>query len=108
MQKSEKEKIVAQLRRAAEAQRRAYSGNLYHEGIAQGLDDAAGILGKVRCKDDLEVVRCKDCVYYEMLNNNEHYCDAIYRDLSGDDEGVDFEPPEDHFCAYGVRRKSDG
>ena len=56
--------------------------------------------------DAVEVVRCKDCVYYEMLNNNEHYCDAIYRDLSGDDEGVSFEPPEDHFCAYGIRRKA--
>lgn len=56
----------------------------------------------------VKVVRCKECVYYEMLNNNEHYCDAIYRNLSGDDEWVDFEPPEDHFCAYGVRRKADG
>lgn len=52
MQKSEKEKLVARLRRAADAQRRAYSGNLYHEGIAQGLDDAAGILGKVRCEEE--------------------------------------------------------
>lgn len=52
MQKSEKEKLVARLRRAADAQRRAHSGNLYHEGIAQGLDDAAGILGKVRCEEE--------------------------------------------------------
>lgn len=57
--------------------------------------------------DAVEVVRCKDCVYYEMLNNNEYYCDAIYRDLKGDDEGVDFEPPQDHFCAYGQRREVD-
>ncbi len=49
MQKSEKEKLVARLRRAADAQRRAYSGNLYHEGIAQGLDDAAGIVARIRC-----------------------------------------------------------
>lgn len=55
----------------------------------------------------VKVVRCKDCVYYEWLNNNEYYCDAIYRDLCGDDEGVDFEPPEDHFCAYGVRRETE-
>lgn len=57
--------------------------------------------------DAVEVIRCRDCVYYEMLNNNEYYCDAIYRDLHGDDEGVDFEPPEDHFCAYGKRRVTD-
>lgn len=49
MQKSEKEKIVAQLRRAAEAQRRAFPGNLYHDGIAQGLDNAAGLVAKIRC-----------------------------------------------------------
>lgn len=53
----------------------------------------------------VEVVRCKDCVYYEQFNNNEYYCDAIYRDLHGDDEGVTFEPPEDYFCAYGKRRE---
>lgn len=49
MQKSEKEKLVARLRRAADAQRRAYSGNVYHEGIAQGLDNAAGIVARIRC-----------------------------------------------------------
>lgn len=60
MQKSEKEKLVARLRRAADAQRRAYSGNLYHEGIAQGLDDAAGILGKVRCEDGAHWTPCSE------------------------------------------------
>lgn len=52
------------------------------------------------------IIHCKDCVYYEQLNNNEYYCDAIYRDLHGDDEGVTFEPPEDYFCAYGIRREA--
>lgn len=60
MQKSEKEKLVAKLRRAADAQRRAYSGNLYHEGIAQGLDDAAGILGKVRCEEEPHWIPCTE------------------------------------------------
>ena len=60
MQKSEKEKLVARLRRAADAQRRAYSGNLYHEGIAQGLDDAAGILGKVRCEEEPQWIPCSE------------------------------------------------
>ena len=66
MQKPEKEKLVARLRRAADAQRRAYSGNLYHEGIAQGLDDAAGILGKVRCEDGAHWIPCKELAR-EML-----------------------------------------
>ena len=64
-------------------------------------------VGYIR-KHSAEVVRCKDCVYYEELNNNENYCDAIYRDLCGDDEGVCFEPPQDHFCAYGKRRETNG
>lgn len=71
--------------------------------------DVEQVLGDIEDAPTIEavhVVRCKDCVYYEMLNNNEHYCDAIYRDLSGDDEGVCFEPPQDHFCAYGIRRKA--
>lgn len=74
MQKSEKEKLVARLRRAADAQRRAYSGNLYHEGIAQGLDDAAGILGKVRCEEEQQWIPCSERVpeedgYYLVTNS---------------------------------------
>ena len=76
------------------------------EAYKRGWNDAIDAV--VECAPAVEIVRCKDCVYYEMLNNNEHYCDAIYRDLSGDDEWVDFEPQEDHFCAYGVRREADG
>lgn len=51
MQRSEKQKLVEKLRRAADAQRRAYPGNIYHDGEAQGLDMAAGIIGKIRCED---------------------------------------------------------
>lgn len=76
------------------------------EAYKRGWNDAIDTVAE--CAPVVEVVRCKDCVYYEELNNNEYYCDAIYRDLSGDDEGVDFEPPQDHFCAYGKRRESDG
>lgn len=74
MQKSEKEKLVAKLRRAADAQRRAYSGNLYHEGIAQGLDDAAGILGKVKCEEEPRWIPCSERLpesdgYYLVTNS---------------------------------------
>ena len=44
--------MVAQLRRAAEAQRRAFPGNLYHDGIAQGLDNAASLIAKIRCEGE--------------------------------------------------------
>lgn len=49
MQREEKERIQAKLHRAADAQRRAFSGNVYHEGIAQGLDNAAGLIGRIPC-----------------------------------------------------------
>lgn len=49
MTKEEKQKIVDRLHRSADAYRKAYSGNLYHEGMAQGLDNAAGIVGRIRC-----------------------------------------------------------
>ena len=76
-----------------------------HVPILVDWDDIKDHMAK---SDIVEVVRCKDCVYYERFNENEYYCDAIYRDLSGDDEGVCFEPPQDHFCAYGIRRKTNG
>ena len=89
MQKSEKEKLVARLRRAADAQRRAYSGNLYHEGIAQGLDDAAGILGKVRCEDEVAVIRCENCRFFKGDGLECHWGMFAY---------------EDDFCSRGERR----
>lgn len=49
MTKEEKQKIVDRLHRSADAYRKAYSGNLYHEGMAQGLDNAAGIVARIRC-----------------------------------------------------------
>ena len=49
MQKDERQRIVDKLRRAADAYRKAYPGNLYHEGVAQGLDNAAGLIAKIRC-----------------------------------------------------------
>lgn len=63
MQRSEKEKLVEKLRRAADAQRRAFPGNLYHNGIAQGIDNAAGIIGKIRCEEVPEW--CTDCKEYD-------------------------------------------
>lgn len=70
-------------------------------------NDIVALLKALPTIDAVEVVRCKDCIYYEKLNNNEYYCDTIYRNLSGDDEGVSFEPPKNYFCAYGKRREID-
>lgn len=71
-------------------------------------NDVVDLLKRFPAIDAVEVVRCKDCIYYEELNNNEHYCDAIYRNLYGDDEGIYFDPPQNYFCAYGIRRKING
>lgn len=101
MQKSEKEKLVARLRRAADAQRRAHSGNLYHEGIAQGLDDAAGILGKVRCEDEVAVVRCEDCLHNHVTSWNHGERDkpeCRFTDLVRSNK---------FYCGFGERREEE-
>ena len=52
MTREEKERIQQKLHRAADAHLNAYGGNLYYEGVARGLEQAAGILGKVRCEEE--------------------------------------------------------
>lgn len=100
MQREEKERIQAKLHRAADAQRKAFSGNVYHEGIAQGLDNAAGLIGRIPCdgeeKADFRerktgrwieerlnttsggsygVRRCSECKsYYQDVGYGWNYC----------------------------------
>ena len=52
MTREEKERIQQKLHRAADAHLNAYGGNLYYEGVARGLEQAAGIVGKVKCEEE--------------------------------------------------------
>lgn len=51
--------------------------------------------------DTVEVVRCKDCIYYETGKDYLPYCNHA-------DGGIDDYPREDDFCSYGERRSYDG
>ena len=51
--------------------------------------------------DAVEVVRCKDCIYYETGKDYLPYCNHP-------DSGIAYFPEEDDFCSYGERRDDDG
>ena len=48
--------------------------------------------------DAIEVVRCKDCIYYEKGKDYQPYCNCF-------DGGISDYPQEDDFCSYGERRE---
>ena len=52
--------------------------------------------------DVVEVVRCKDCIYYR---NKQCESDDFWTAFHGDDIGVHFIPDPDFYCACGERRK---
>lgn len=60
MTREEKERIQQKLHRAADAHLNAYGGNLYYEGVARGLEQAAGIVGKVRCEEVQHWTPCNE------------------------------------------------
>lgn len=60
MTREEKERIQQKLHRAADAHLNAYGGNLYYEGVARGLEQAAGIIGKVRCEEEQRWIPCSE------------------------------------------------
>lgn len=56
--------------------------------MEQVIDDCPTI-------DAVEVVRCKDCEYYHLMEEGFYDCREVW--------GIDLPQPED-FCSYGERR----
>lgn len=117
MTREEKERIQQKLHRAADAHLNAYGGNLYYEGVARGLEQAAGIVGKTKCVDAVEVTRCKDCVHKPYVVDVFHasYGDVPVLESNGkcpcinaDDYFYSHMPDDDWFCADAERREADG
>lgn len=53
--------------------------------------------------DIVNIVRCKDCIYFDIKNSaNQGTCDCGYRGLNYDAELYTY--PND-FCSYGIRRE---
>ena len=63
--------------------------------VMQRIDNAPTV-------DAVEVVRCKDCMYYDAKR---HRCDHpnLNYDVECYDQWIDTEP--DDFCSYGERRE---
>lgn len=64
-----------------------------YEHFADDLENAPAV-------DAVEVVRCKDCAFYDFGE-----CDNYRMDVS---DGAHFYPYPDDFCSYGERRADDG
>lgn len=99
MTREEKERIQQKLHRAADAHLNAYGGNLYYEGVARGLEQAAGILGKVRCEDEVAVVRCEDCLHNHVTSWNHGERDKP------ECRFTDFVRSNKFYCGFGERRE---
>ena len=48
--------------------------SLYERGYNNGLTMAYALLLKAPAADVVEVVRCKDCIYYEPCEGGKDYC----------------------------------
>lgn len=83
MTREEKERIQQKLHRAADAHLNAYGGNLYHEGIARGLEQAAGIVGKVKCEEVPRWIPCSERLPEDgkwcLFTDGENMCVERYK-----------------------------
>ena len=80
----------------------AATDNFYGMGVSQGIDIALKIINETPTADVVEVVRCKDCKYYE--NQDSYRCD--HPEMYGEDcYGFWMETNPDDFCSYGEKRQ---
>lgn len=77
MTREEKERIQQKLHRAADAHLNAYGGNLYYEGVARGLEQAAGIVGKTKCKEGPRWISTS-----EKLPTDRDWCLGVFKEKS--------------------------
>ena len=78
-----------------------YSGDIFQKliGIGFDIETATAFLDEVEDADVVEVVRCKDCKYYETdIWDGEILCGC------GNSSGLNDDKP-DGYCCYGERRK---
>ena len=64
------------------------------------IDDYYFFVKEAPAADVVEVVRCKDCVYWEKGKDYEPYCNHFGNMMA--------DTTETDFCSYGERREADG
>ena len=70
-----------------------YFDNCCYAVSVKDIDDAPTV-------DAVEVVRCKDCKYYEIGKDYLPYCNHC-------DGGIADYPRKDDFCSYGERKDNE-
>ena len=68
------------------------------------VDDAMCLIDDAKTVDAVEVVRCKDCKFYEL----KCYSDGKKRMCCENNNAIWTDTPPDAFCSYGERKDGDG
>ena len=66
--------------------------------LVYGKDDMCGLIDRAPTIDAVPVVRCEDCAYFGLNDENVPYCSNPF--------GLD-DPKPDGFCNYGVQKNVD-
>lgn len=68
--------------------------------FAEGVDAAIAVVDVSPAVDAVEVVRCKDCVYWTRVGKHSGKCPFLI--------GEHQYASDDHYCSCGERREEDG
>ena len=90
----DREKAIEEIRLTFCKDCNSYNGVMCR---ACNFDDAMSYIEDVPTADVVEVVRCKDCKYWENGKDYEPYCNHI--------EGTFSDTTEDDFCSHGERKE---
>lgn len=71
-------------------------GETHIDNLAEGFTEAHRVIQEMPTVDAVEVVRCKDCIWYEKGKCYEQYCNHP-------SHGIPY-PDDNDFCSYGERK----
>ena len=70
------------------------------EGFIGTVEQLVEMIQDAQPTAQLEIIRCKDCEYYDDTNTDFRHCEVLY---DGDGYMMTTEP--DDFCSYGERKE---
>ena len=73
------------------------SGETHLDNLAEGFTEADRIIMALPAVDAVEVVRCKDCIYWENGKGYNPWCNHV--------SGLNDDVHGDYFCSYGERKE---
>lgn len=75
-----------------------------YDHYTTGYGDAIDAIENAPTADVVEVVRCKDCKYLQVINDGKVYAKCTMTDFEFLPFGTD---TREHYCSYGERRDYD-